>query len=112
MGDLGCTICVEEPADYTFFFQSDAADHLHWGYLSLAPQLAAAARKHTNLLHDQMMAIRSLSMMIYYNVYIYRSHNIQVDAINLHLSSITYHVSSITYHVSSIMYMQHVHACD
>eukprot|EP00434_Breviolum_minutum_P018190 symbB.v1.2.016047.t2/scaffold1212.1/size131235/13 len=25
----------EEPADYTFFFQSDAADHLHWGYLSL-----------------------------------------------------------------------------
>ncbi|CAL1144353.1 unnamed protein product [Cladocopium goreaui] len=25
----------EEPADYTLFFQADAADHLHWGYLSL-----------------------------------------------------------------------------
>jgi hypothetical protein len=27
----------EEPADYTLFFQADAADHLHWGYLSLVP---------------------------------------------------------------------------
>ncbi|CAK9017278.1 unnamed protein product [Durusdinium trenchii] len=25
----------EEPADYTLFFQADAADHMHWGYLSL-----------------------------------------------------------------------------
>ena len=25
----------EDPADYTFFFQADAEDHMHFGYLSL-----------------------------------------------------------------------------
>lgn len=28
-------LASQEPADYTLFFQADAADHLHWGYLSL-----------------------------------------------------------------------------
>lgn len=100
-GGSGCTIWVEEPADYTFFFQSDAADHLHWGYLSLVPQLAACELQtlsnYTNLLHDETMAIGSLPMMTY-NVN--RSH-----------TSGRNQSTFVIHHVSYIMYRQHVHAC-
>ncbi|CAE7226690.1 unnamed protein product [Symbiodinium sp. CCMP2592] len=40
-----------DPADYTLFFQADAADHMHWGYLSLVMKALEQRSLATSFVH-------------------------------------------------------------